>query len=124
PCAPSRPVRRRARGGGGPGGAAPGSREGGGPQAGVRGGEPDDEAGLMAACRASRNPYLAELVTVAMETGLRRGELLGLTWDRIDLSRGVIRLEVTKSGKRREVPMRQVVYDIFVGRPGRQGRVW
>jgi site-specific recombinase XerD len=50
-------------------------------------------------------------VTVALETGLRRGELLGLTWDRVDLSRGVIRLETAKSGRRREVPMRQAVYN-------------
>ena len=47
---------------------------------------------------------LAAIVTVAMETGLRRGELLDLTWDRVDMTRGVLRLEVTKSGKRREVP--------------------
>jgi len=53
------------------------------------------------------------LVTIAMETGLRQAELLGLTWDRVDLTRGVIRLEVTKSGKRREVPMRQSVYEIL-----------
>ena len=32
-------------------------------------------------------------------------EALGLTWDRVDRARGVIRLEVTKSGYRREVPL-------------------
>jgi integrase len=65
------------------------------------------------------------VVTVAIETGLRRGELLGLTWDRVDLSRGVIRLEVTKSGRRREVPMRQAVYDALAARPEpREGRVF
>jgi integrase len=40
-----------------------------------------------------------------LNTGLRRGEFLGLAWERVDLSRGVIRLEVTKSGRRRELPM-------------------
>jgi integrase len=68
---------------------------------------------------------LADIVTVALETGLRAGELLGLTWDRIDLSRGVIRLEITKSGRRREIPMRQRVYEILAALPKpRQGRVW
>ena len=33
---------------------------------------------------------------LALNTGLRLGELIGLTWDRVDLSRGVIRLEMTK----------------------------
>ena len=68
---------------------------------------------------------MAAIVTVGLETGLRRGELLGLTWDRVDLSRGVLRLEITKSGKRREVPIRQPVYDILAAMPEpRQGRVW
>ena len=79
----------------------------------------------MDACRASRNPQLAGIVTVALETGLRRGDLLGLTWDRVDVSRGVLRLEVTKSGKRREGPMRQAVYDVLAAMQGpREGRVW
>lgn len=41
------------------------------------------------------------------------------------LHRGVARLEITKSGKRREVPMRQVVHGTLSGLPGpRLGRVW
>jgi integrase len=41
------------------------------------------------------------------------------------VSRGVIRLEITKSGRRREIPMRQVVYQILAAMPKpRQGRVW
>jgi integrase len=62
-----------------------------------------------------------------METGMRRGELLGLTWDRVDLSRGVIRLvgKDTKSGKGREIPMRQAVYNILAAVPGpRESRVF
>ncbi len=87
----------------------------------------------MEASRASRTKELATIVQVAMETGLRKGELLGLTWDHVDLSRGVIRLEGrahgesggTKSGKRREVPMRQVVYELLAALPEpRTGRIW
>ena len=66
--------------------------------------EPDEEARLLEAARASRTKHLAGLVTVALESGLRRAELLGLSWDRVDFSRGVLRLEKTKSGKRREYP--------------------
>jgi integrase len=95
------------------------------PQGRVRWLEPDEESRLIAACRASVLPHLADLVSVALETGMRRSEAEGLTWDRVDLSRGVLRLEITKSGRRREVPMRQRVYDVLASRPGvRQGRVW
>lgn len=95
------------------------------PQGRIRWLEPDEEHRLLEACRASRTKHLAAMVTVALESGLRKSELLGLTWDRVDLSRGVLRLEVTKSGRRREVPMRQAVYDILAALPGpREGRVW
>jgi len=95
------------------------------PEGRVRWLEPDGEQRLLEACRKSRTTHLADVVTVALETGMRKGENLGLTWDRVDLSRGVIRLEVTKSGRRREIPMRQAVYTVLSGLPGaREGRVW
>jgi integrase len=95
------------------------------PEGRIRWLEPDQEQKLLDACRASRTKHLAAVVTLALESGLRKAELLGLTWDRVDMSRGVIRLELTKSGKRREVPMRQAVYDVLAGLPGeREGRVW
>src|SRR5262249_40480293 len=94
------------------------------PQGRIRWLEPDQEARLLAACRASRDSRLLGIVTIALETGMRHGEIMGLTWDRVDLSRGVIRLELTKSGKRREVPMRQAVYNLLAALPEpHQGRV-
>ena len=74
------------------------------PEGRIRWLERHEEARLLAACAKSKNLYLAKIVTVALETGLRRGGLLGLTWDGIDLSRGVIRLEVTKSGDAARFP--------------------
>jgi integrase len=65
----------------------------------------DEASRLLAACRNSRNTALADLVEFCLFTGLRQGEALGLTWDRVDRSRGVVRLELTKSGRRREVPL-------------------
>ena len=95
------------------------------PQGRIRWLEPDEEARLLDACSKSQTKHLLALVTVAMETGLRKGELLNLTWSQVDMTRGVLRLEVTKSGRRREVPMRQVVYNVLSELPGpHEGRVW
>jgi len=74
----------------------------------------DEIRKLLDACSKSRNRDLRAAVVVALNTGLRRSELLGLTWDRVDLSRGVICLEVTKIGKRREVPLNAESYAALV----------
>jgi integrase len=104
---------------------APKTRTGKEPQGRIRWLEPDEEARLLAACAESKNAEMLPLVTLANETGARRGELLGLEWSRVDMSRGVIRIEETKSGKRRDVPMRQVVYGVLAGLPApHEGRVF
>ena len=66
---------------------------------------PEEAAKLLEKCRAQNNPNLADLAELALYTGMRQGELLGLTWDRVDRARGVVLLERTKSGRRREVPL-------------------
>jgi integrase len=60
---------------------------------------------LLAACQASRNPYLHTLVVLALATGARRGELQGLQWPDVDLQRGILTFHETKNGERRAVPL-------------------
>src|SRR5262249_2858245 len=52
---------------------------------------------------------LRPLVVLAINTGMRRGELLNLIWEKVDFSRNVIYVTNTKSGKDRVVPMNQLV---------------
>ena len=80
---------------------------------------------LLDACTKSRNEELEACVVLDLNTGLRRGELLELTWERIDLSRGIIRLELTKSGRGREVPLNADSYGALVSLgPKDEGRVF
>ena len=67
---------------------------------------------------AIKEQWMKDLVTIAVLTGLRRGELLGLTWSAVDFARRVIRIESsegfrTKHGRRRNVPMNENVYQIL-----------
>jgi integrase len=66
----------------------------------------DERERLLQACRESSDPYLYPAVILALSTGMRAGELLGLTWSRVDLERGRIVLEETKNGDRRLVALR------------------
>ncbi|MBI5696689.1 MAG: site-specific integrase [Nitrospirae bacterium] len=50
-------------------------------------------------------PHLRPIVVTALNTGMRRGEIFRLTWDRVDLRHGFILLDTTKNGERREIPI-------------------
>lgn len=60
--------------------------------------------------------YLKPMVVVSMHTGLRRGELFGLTWENVSLERKLITLDgqKTKSGQTRHVPMNQTCLETLV----------
>lgn len=66
-------------------------------------------AALLRAAEAAEGkaPHLAPLITLALHTGMRRGELLGLEWSRVDLAAQQIYLEAdhTKTARRRTVPL-------------------
>ncbi|SOY62191.1 Integrase [Cupriavidus phytorum] len=51
------------------------------------------------------NTWMRPLVIVAMETAMRRGELLSLHWRDVDLSDRFARLHDTKNGSARDVPL-------------------
>jgi integrase len=65
----------------------------------------DEEQRLLDACDRGRNRYLKPLVILAIETGMRRGELVGLEWKHVDLERRVAYLPLTKNGESRDVPL-------------------
>lgn len=73
---------------------------------------PAEEEALLQACGYARGAVpetLTEEVAVAfslsLETAMRAGEIVGLTWDRVDLERRVARLPLTKNGTARDVPL-------------------
>ncbi|MDQ2953994.1 MAG: site-specific integrase, partial [Pseudomonadota bacterium] len=53
----------------------------------------DEEESLLAELRACRNIEMPLVFAVALSTGMRRAEVLGLQWSQIDLDRGVINLD-------------------------------
>lgn len=66
---------------------------------------------LLAACRASPWPRLYLLVLMALTTGARKGELLGLTWSQVDLDQGLAYVGRTKNGQPRVLPLLPAVVE-------------
>lgn len=65
----------------------------------------EEEQRLRAACLGCRNPQLEHAITLAIETGMRRGEIVDLEWRHIDLKNHLLKLYLTKNGDSREVPL-------------------
>jgi integrase len=66
---------------------------------------PDEEVKLLEAADRGRNRYMRSLIVLAVETGMRRGELLSMTWENVDIDAGVVHLPLTKNGDSRDVPL-------------------
>lgn len=65
----------------------------------------DEEARLLAACQSGLSDYLYAAVILSIETSMRRAEVVALDWRHIDLDRKVARLQMTKNGDKRDVPL-------------------
>jgi integrase len=72
---------------------------------------------LVEAC----DTHLKPIVITALNTGMRRGEILGLKWEQVDLKHGFILLKSddTKNGERRELPINATLRTMLQGIPRR-----
>jgi integrase len=89
------------------------------PEGRVRWLQPAEAQALLAAAAGNqRAPHLEDFIRLALHTGMRRGEMLGLEWRRVDLQAGLICLEGihTKAGKRRSVPLNADARQAIIGR--------
>ncbi len=67
--------------------------------------EAGEEDALLSACRASGAYYLEQFVVLAIETGMRFGELAGIQREHLNLTNKTIHLPDTKNGHARTVPL-------------------
>jgi len=61
----------------------------------------------------TRNPLLRPLVLLAIETAMRQGELLAISWSDIHLDIGFARLHDTKNGDVRDVPLSKAAVSVL-----------
>lgn len=66
----------------------------------------DDEfKALQEAAIKSRNAQIMPLVSFAVATGMRRGEIMRLRWDEIDFATRTLHIPITKNGHPRSIPL-------------------
>ena len=80
---------------------------------------------LLRACSTSMNRYLKPIVLFAMETAMRKGELLQLRYKNINFEKRTLLIPLTKTGKPRTIPLSTKAIEILRSMPRRlDGKVF
>ncbi|MHB8257643.1 MAG: site-specific integrase [Acidiferrobacterales bacterium] len=75
-----------------------------------------EEEQLLAAARSA----FALVIRWALATAMRRSEIAGLTWDRVDIKQRSVHLPVTKNGTARTVPLSREALAVLASFPHRK----
>jgi integrase len=77
----------------------------------------DEYDRLMKACERSKNPYLKAMVEFSLETAVRQGELLKMSYEDINMKNSTVLLRDTKNGEDRVLPLSDRALQILVSVP-------
>ncbi len=75
----------------------------------------DEEKRLLDACLKPHRRLIGAFVRIALLTGMRAGEILGLTWGRVDLMSRVLTVGRAKSssGTGRQIPLNEQLFQVL-----------
>ena len=73
----------------------------------------DERERLLNACKQNKYKGLYPIVVIALSTGCRQGEILGLRWSDVDLKQKCIRLQETKNGQPRKLPLYGKAFEVL-----------
>lgn len=81
----------------------------------------DEEARLIAELKpvGRRSPWMVPLMLLALETAMRRGELLSMRWENVNLTTQTAVLPMTKNGTSRIVPLSKKAVAVLQALPGK-----
>lgn len=82
----------------------------------------EEEIKLLSAA----SPHLRSMITAAVDTGMRRGEITGQMWEDIDFSRRLLFVTRSKTpeGESREIPLTERLYSLLLEKKQPQGIVF
>jgi integrase len=85
---------------------------------------PEELSQLLKALDEDEDQLCANLFRLALYTGMRRGELLRLTWDAVDFERGFITIRDPKGGRDQTIPLNNSARAILESHPRIDGESW
>ena len=85
---------------------------------------PELEALLLTGCNQLSLTLLHSIIQFAIQTGMRRGEIMGLTWADIDLPNRKAYLHDTKNGDPRQVPLTRQAMAVLEALTKDEGKVF
>lgn len=74
----------------------------------------EEESAMRRAGEETRNPYIVSIFDLALETAMRRGEILGLEWECVSFEHRSIQLIETKNGTPRGVPLSRRAMEVLM----------
>ncbi len=85
---------------------------------------PGEESALVTSADRGKGGFLRSVIVLAIETGMRRGEIVGLDWQYVNLAQRRLHLTITKNGSSRGIPLSRKAIAILEALPGRSGPVF
>ncbi|MEO3428722.1 site-specific integrase [Pelagibius sp. CAU 1746] len=85
---------------------------------------PEEEESLFKVAGRCRNPLMLPLIEVALETAMRRGELLKARWDNWDQTNHLLKITDTKNGDDRLIPLSNRAQIILDSLPASSSRIF
>ncbi len=79
---------------------------------------------IVMACKSVRTQWLRQVFLIAIETGMRRGELVSIRWTDLDLDQRTLHLPMTKNGHPRTIPLSTKAVEIIRSVPKTDERVF
>jgi integrase len=70
---------------------------------------------LLLGCQRGRSTLLAPIIEFAIETGMRRGEIVNARWSDLDCDKCTLHIPITKNGSSRTIPMTDKAMQIVQG---------
>lgn len=73
----------------------------------------EERKNLLKSAKESNNPSLYIVIVLALSTGMRYSEILGMKWDQVNFDQSFITLYETKNGEMRNIPLAGLALELL-----------